>query len=1472
MENNKKYILGLDLGVASIGWAVMEINEEGEPIKLLDANSVIFPIGDSDEEKKENRPNSIRRLKRGSRRVSRRKKYRLNKIKRLIVNNELLSKNDLDNIFYNGESLKDIYKIREEGLNKELTREELSRLLIFYAKNREFKSNRKNDLGLFKESNEDDKKLKKSIKESIKQINDEKISPIEYILKKRKKLIEDFKLTNPKIIEEFEKNINNKFKEKTKDLYDKFIGYKNKNGEFYFAFTREDIKKEIERILKNQSYITDKFKEDYLNIWGSQRDFSDGPGGDSPYKVDYIKLAGLCKYEKNKRRAVKACYSSELFILLQKLTDIRYYDNLEDSLNKKNIQRLTSEEIKKIVDIFIKKSEKFTYNFIKEVLNKKEIIFNNLPELNIDVWKKLKKDNIDLNGEEFSKLVYKNRCDEKVLNSPMSNTRKMINELKQNGVSFKEKEILEVYKFLDCIGEILTYAKTDNKIDFYIDEYKKTLAKEGKIDNGELDYSILKKEENKKIREALYNMSGYSGNIKLSLKAIRKLNEKMLEGKDYYEARSECGYFVYLDDVNWTKFPSIQEIEKGLRTELTNLNVNKTISVLKKVYDKINEKFGKPEKIHIELAREMNKTKKERDNIKKAQLERYENNEKYRFEIYKKNKDVFGNKKYVSREDLIRFKLWEEQEGKCIYSDKIINKNDVLSYKIEVDHILPYSKTHNNSELNKVLVYKEENQNKKDNTPFEWIGNNKEKWELFKKRVNDSKLPSIKKQNLLRNDPINFKEGFTESEIQTTSYASRLSYAIFRRMFDPSDKYLFDENGVLKEEPYNDRVIAFNGMMTSQLRKFYDLNKLTHNLESENMIRKSEINKLEGIRKLITKKNEQIKVEYSFLISKGEAVEKNEEKIEIKYNAKKGYKNELDEKVYNFIKRLDDDIIFCEIFESKIKDMIDFYEISEDKSSLEKIFKDKNFELNLDVIEYIFKKFIKDKKAIKIKSIFKEVKDKNANLIITYDEFFEMKKNIFTYDIKNNKFEEKYKFIKKLIENKKFNNFVNNNISNVNPLNISEKEKFEIFEKINTKYNDDCDINDQLSADVIYEMINDFIFEIKKDINSKNRSNHLHHALDAVLLTVMTKSMQQKLTRYNQLLFFKENKSENLVKEFLEQLEKESIIYESDRGVSIKIGNDKKIISMVYPYKEFVNDIKKIIFNKTDENSKMPYFVSRNKEQGQLHEETYYGIKKGCLVKRVKLDKKIDVELIFDKDKSQKEIYETIKKWKNDKSEMKYPILKNGNIIKKVKIIEKYPYLKLKKGVNVMPGKSIVKIMLYKKINENGENILCFTKIVRIINEKIKQIKKLEKEKMYLTSENDLLYVSNKINKLKKEVNIKIYEGNKENIINYYDVFKFGYKKYLEIIPGGTYKIIKKTEKRICENVEEIDSYIDENIKKSEGTICIITGFSDGEIPRLKIKSVLGDDLDIINMPKDKNVAVTTIDDIIEIKSDILGD
>ena len=91
----KNYILGLDLGLASIGWAAMEINEEGDPIKLLDANSFIFTSLDNDNGKLYN---VERREKRGSRRVRRRKVNRIKTIKKFIIDNNILKEIELKNL------------------------------------------------------------------------------------------------------------------------------------------------------------------------------------------------------------------------------------------------------------------------------------------------------------------------------------------------------------------------------------------------------------------------------------------------------------------------------------------------------------------------------------------------------------------------------------------------------------------------------------------------------------------------------------------------------------------------------------------------------------------------------------------------------------------------------------------------------------------------------------------------------------------------------------------------------------------------------------------------------------------------------------------------------------------------------------------------------------------------------------------------------------------------------------------------------------------------------------------------------------------------------------------------------------------------------------------------------------------------------------------------------------------------------
>ena len=96
MVKDLKYVLGLDLGVASIGWAVMKYNENDEPEKLIDTGVVVFSSLDNDKGKLYN---ADRRDKRGSRRVTRRRADRLRRTKGHIVSSGLISKDELHNLY-----------------------------------------------------------------------------------------------------------------------------------------------------------------------------------------------------------------------------------------------------------------------------------------------------------------------------------------------------------------------------------------------------------------------------------------------------------------------------------------------------------------------------------------------------------------------------------------------------------------------------------------------------------------------------------------------------------------------------------------------------------------------------------------------------------------------------------------------------------------------------------------------------------------------------------------------------------------------------------------------------------------------------------------------------------------------------------------------------------------------------------------------------------------------------------------------------------------------------------------------------------------------------------------------------------------------------------------------------------------------------------------------------------------------------
>lgn len=125
---------------------------------------------------------------------------------------------------------------------------------------------------------------------------------------------------------------------------------------------------------------------------------------------------------------------------------------------------------------------------------------------------------------------------------------------------------------------------------------------------------------------------------------------------------------------------------------------------LKIVYEIVNYIGYEPESIAIEMAR--NEDKKERKDNKKKYIEN----------LYKKSKDDIENynklQKELSKEEINSQKmfLYFIQEGKCLYSGKPLNIEDLDSY--EIDHIIPRTLIKDDSIDNKALVYRECNQNK----------------------------------------------------------------------------------------------------------------------------------------------------------------------------------------------------------------------------------------------------------------------------------------------------------------------------------------------------------------------------------------------------------------------------------------------------------------------------------------------------------------------------------------------------------------------------------------------------------------------------------------------------------------------------------------------------------------------------------------------------------------------------------------
>lgn len=737
------YRLGLDVGIKSVGWCVLECDENGEPIQINALNSRIF---DAAEQPKTGASLAEpRRNARGLRRRIRRKSFRLERIRKLFSENGIELFETQDDLICLKDEYKnlDVVKLRSDALDKKLTEAEFARVLYSLARHRGFKSNKREGA-----KDSDEGKLLGSIRKSEEEMRESGM------------------------------------RTRGEQLYKKYLmegkPVHNKGGDYSMCVSRDILVKEIELLFEKQkefgnNFATDENKEKYLDIFLSQRNFDEGPGKGSQYTGSHD--VKKCEIYRDEDVAAKGTYTSEWATIYQKINNL--------SIICGGDRRHLSNEERQIAVELVKKVDKVSYkSFRKAIKLDDDYRFSAL-----NYSEKKKSDKKKNEGESKSDVVEINdvvdslACEDKGDFITAKNSNKIVKALNDNLKSDVE--------LIDEIAEICTKYKSENL-------FRNAIA-ESKIIGGRLDEETIEK-------LSKIDMKGYGH---LSLHVLREILPYLEEGMVYSDAMQKAGHNHSEHNFEKQKYLGTKEVYDAIGG-VTSPVVKRALSQTIKVIDAVIRQYGSPYAINIELARDMSMSKDERDKLKKENDARAAKNEAIRENIAKLNA-------MPNSTNVLKYKLYEEQDHKCAYSMETLDINHLFEDGYyEIDHIIPYSRSFDDSFNNKVLVLKRENQNKRNSTPveyFERIGRDYDEVLAFWKAVYQKR--NRKKLEFLQKKEINESE-WKNRALNDTRYASRMLANLIK------DYLLFDE----KSKDKYGRVETVKGAITSYLRRFWGVQKI----------------------------------------------------------------------------------------------------------------------------------------------------------------------------------------------------------------------------------------------------------------------------------------------------------------------------------------------------------------------------------------------------------------------------------------------------------------------------------------------------------------------------------------------------------------------------------------------------------------------------------------------------------------------
>ena len=231
--------------------------------------------------------------------------------------------------------------------------------------------------------------------------------------------------------------------------------------------------------------------------------------------------------------------------------------------------------------------------------------------------------------------------------------------------------------------------------------------------------------------------------------------------------------------------------------KISNPTVHVGLNRIRRIVNAIIEKYGPPTKITVELARDLKNSFEEKQKIIRRQAKEREKNEQRRIDL--EQCGLEPNPGYLRK-----VRLWEEQGPAharcCPYCGCILSYEMVLGDRTEIDHILPFSQTLDDSLSNKVVCCTSCNRIKGNRTPFEAFGSaihDKFDYENMKYRIS-SNWPFNKKWRFYPDAMDRYENeenGFLARQLNDTRYLSRITKTYL--------EYLCDEPSQVSVTPGN---------------------------------------------------------------------------------------------------------------------------------------------------------------------------------------------------------------------------------------------------------------------------------------------------------------------------------------------------------------------------------------------------------------------------------------------------------------------------------------------------------------------------------------------------------------------------------------------------------------------------------------------------------------------------------------------